>query len=90
MIHKYRLSGLKSKCGLTLITGFDKIWRAILLYCCTCDRWPVTDSQTVCDRQARQVHIKRGVVKHTTVPPPSLPPSLLSSLHLPLRVTKCV
>ena len=25
MIHKYRLSGLKSKCGLTLITGFDKI-----------------------------------------------------------------
>ena len=75
MIHNYRLSGLKSKCGLTLITGFDKIWRAML--CCTCDRCCLK-----CDRQARQVHIKRGVVKHTTVPPPSL--------HLPLRVTKCV
>ena len=31
MIHNYRLSGLKSKCGLTLITGFDKIWRATLV-----------------------------------------------------------
>ena len=81
MIHKYRLSGLKSKCGLTLITGFDKIWRAVVLYivvwCCTCDRCCLK-----CDRQARQGHIKRGVVKHTTVPPPSL--------RLPLRVTKCV